>query len=236
MNLSDLKVEIWADGGDLESLRVLSRDSLVKGVTTNPSLMRAAGVTDYEEFARALLEAVPYNPVCFEVFSDDFAEARRQALKFHSRGLNVYVKVPITNRRRESSWDLVRSLSQEGVRVNVTAVTAIEQVVRIKSALLPEVPSIISVFAGRIADTGRDPTTMMKMLSEMLRGESRLLWASVREVYNIWQAEDCGCDMVTVPEAILLRAHQRWGADLEDLSLETVRMLTGAAEEAGYEL
>ena len=238
MQLDRLKAHIYADGADLRGLLDLYRNPLIKGLTTNPTLMRKAGIADYERFAREALEEVKSKPISFEVFSDEFREMRRQALKIASWQDNVYVKIPITNTRRESAVPLIRGLSQEGVKLNITAMLTVDQVRAVAEALDPNVPSIASVFAGRIADTGRDPRPIMCESLTVLRDrpKAQLLWASVREVLNIAHAEECGCHIVTVPHDILAKALKMWSMDLTELSLDTVRMFASDAEKAGFSL
>lgn len=238
VSLKELNVKIYADGADLKSMLALNQDPIVKGLTTNPTLMAKAGIADFEIFAREVLESVNKKPISLEVFSDDFIEMHRQALKISSWAPNVYVKIPITNTKRESACDLIRSLSQDGVALNVTAILHIDQVKRVAESLNPAVPSVVSVFAGRVADTGRDPMSLMidskKQLSHLPKSE--LLWASVREVLNIFQAEKAGCDIVTVPHDILTKAIKMDGMDLVELSLDTVKMFFKDAINAGYSL
>jgi len=238
VSIEQLKVRIYADGADKKGLLELYGNPLIHGLTTNPTLMRKVGIEDYESFAREVLETVTSKPISFEVFSDDFDEMRRQAYKIHSWQENVYVKVPVTNTRRESSLPLIRELTREGVKVNVTAILTREQVRCVAGALDPEVPAIVSVFAGRIADTGVDPVPIMRSSLDLLseRPGAQLLWASVREVLNIVQAENCGCHIVTVPHDILGKALKMWSMDLGDLSLDTVRMFARDAEQAGFRL
>ena len=238
MQIVDLKIRIFADGADRDGLLSLYRHPLIQGPTTNPTLMRKAGITDYERFAREILETVTDKPISFEVFSDNFSEMRRQALKIRSWQENVYVKIPVTNTRRESALPLIRELTREGVKLNVTAILSARQVRDVAEALDPGTPAIVSVFAGRIADTGIDPIPILsESLSAMKdRPHAELLWASVREVFNIVHAADCGCHIVTVPHDILGKALKMWGMDLEDLSLETVCMFARDAESAGFEL
>jgi transaldolase len=238
MRLSDLRAHIYADGADLASLLELNRNPHIKGLTTNPTLMRKAGIADYERFAKEALGEVVEKPISFEVFSDEFPEMRRQALKINSWQANVYVKIPITNTRRESAAPLIRELSREGVKINVTAMLTLQQVGEIAEALDPDVPAIASVFAGRIADTGRDPVPIMCESLRILRGrpKTQLLWASVREVLNIAQADACGCHIVTVPHDILGKALKMWSLDLDELSLDTVKMFAADAEKAGFTL
>jgi transaldolase len=234
----DLKVHVYADGATLDSLLELYRNPFIKGLTTNPTLMRKAGIADYERFARQVLEEVTAKPISFEVFSDEFGEMRRQALKISGWQENVYVKIPITNTRRESCVPLIGELSREGVKLNVTAMLTAEQVRAVAAALDPRVPAVASVFAGRIADTGRDPRPIICQSLAALRERPRaqLLWASVREVLNIAHAEECGCHIVTVPHDILAKAMKMWSMDLDDLSLDTVRMFADDAAKAGYTL
>ena len=238
MRLSDLRAHIYADGADLASLLELNRNPHIKGMTTNPTLMRKAGIADYERFAKEALREVVEKPISFEVFSDEFPEMRRQALKINGWQSNVYVKIPITNTRRESAVPLIRELSREGVKVNVTAMLTLRQVGEIAEALDPDVPAIASVFAGRIADTGRDPVPILCESLRILRErpKTQLLWASVREVLNIAQADACGCHIVTVPHDILGKALRMWSVDLDELSLDTVKMFAADAEKAGLTL
>jgi transaldolase len=236
MRISELRAHIYADGADLAGLLELNRNPLIKGMTTNPTLMRKAGIADYERFAKEALQEVVEKPISFEVFSDEFPEMRRQALKIASWQDNVYVKIPITNTRRESAVPLIRELSRDGVKLNVTAMLTVAQVRQVSQALDPRVPAIASVFAGRIADTGRDPVPLMceslEILSEL--PNTQLLWASVREVLNMLQADACGCHIVTVGHDILAKALKLWAMDLDDLSLDTVCMFASDAQKAGY--
>ena len=238
MLIQDLRVHIYADGADVTGLLELNRNPLIRGMTTNPTLMRKAGIADYERFAKEVLEQVTEKPISFEVFSDDFPEMRRQALKISAWQANVYVKIPITNTRRESSVPLIRELAQSGVKVNVTAMLSLGQMAAVAEALDPAVPAVASLFAGRIADTGRDPVPMMREALGLLRErpKTQLLWASVREVLNIAHAEEAGVHIVTVGHDLLAKALKMWSVDLEDLSLDTVRMFGSDAEKAGYTL
>src|SRR6266705_1939429 len=225
-HLFDLPVKIFADGADLKGITELYHKPYIQGLTTNPTLMRKGGLTDYETFARAVLKEVKSKPISFEVFSDDFSEMRRQALKMHDWQENVYVKIPITNTSGESSIPLIAQLAREGVKLNVTAVLTPRQVRAVAAALDPTVPAIVSVLAGRIADTGVDPLPIMtksvKIVSDLPKAE--LLWASVREVLNVFQAAACHCHIVTVPHDILKKFVELTGRDLDELSLDTVRM------------
>jgi transaldolase len=207
-------------------------------MTTNPSLMRKAGVHDYEAFARDILQSIAVKPISFEVFSDEFSEMRRQALKISSWAKNVYVKIPITNTRSESSLPLVRDLAREGVKLNITAIFTEGQVAGVAQALNPKVSAFVSVFAGRIADTGVDPMPYMRANKKLLAGlpQAELLWASVREVLNIFQAEECGCEIVTVPYDILAKAMKLAGIGLKEMSLDTVKTFAVDAKAAGFSL
>ena len=236
--LESLDIKIFADGADLEGMIRLYRNPLIKGLTTNPTLMRKAGIQDYESFARDALAFIKDKPISFEVFSDEFPEMKRQALKIRDWQQNVYVKIPITNSRGESSIPLIRELAEAHVQLNVTAILALKQVREVAAILHPDVPAVVSVFAGRIADTGMDPIPILaasKVLLEELP-KVELLWASVREVFNLMQADDCGCDIITVPHDILNKALKLVGMGLEALSLDTVIMFAQDAEKAGYRL
>src|SRR5215469_16781936 len=237
-NLANLRVQIYADGADKQGMLQLNANPLIKGMTTNPTLMRKAGLKDFEAFAKDILQSITEKSISFEVFSDEFPEMRRQAMKIKGWANNVFVKIPITNTRAESSLPLVRELAQEGVKLNVTAILTQEQVAGVAKALNPKVPSIVSVFAGRIADTGVDPMPQMRDSKQKLAGlpQAELLWASVREVLNIFQADDCGCHIVTVPHDILNRALKMAGMDLKELSLDTVKMFAADAAAAGFTL
>jgi len=236
--LDSLAVKIFADGADLEGMIRLYRNPLIKGLTTNPTLMRKAGIQDYESFAKDALAFIKDKPISFEVFSDDFPEMKRQALKIRDWQQNVYVKIPITNSRGETSIPLIRELAEAQVQLNVTAILTLKQVREVGQALHPDVPAVVSVFAGRIADTGTDPVPLMSaskvLLEELPKAE--LLWASVREVLNLIQADHCGCDIVTVPHDILNKALKLVGTNLGALSLDTVKMFALDAEKAGFTL
>ncbi len=236
--LLDLPVKIFADGADLQGIAELSRQPYIHGLTTNPTLMRKVGLTDYETFARAVLKEVKSKPISFEVFSDDFGEMRRQALKISGWQDNVYVKIPITNTSGESSVALIEQLAREGVKLNVTAVLTPRQVKVAAAVLDPSVPAIVSVLAGRIADTGVDPLPIMRESVEIVSDlpKAELLWASVREVLNVFQAAACRCHIVTVPHDILKKFVELAGQDLDELSLDTVRMFHRDAVAAGFKL
>jgi transaldolase len=237
-SLSSLRVHIFADGADKAGILNLYANPLIKGLTTNPTLMRKVGIQDYEGFARDVLMSVKDKPISFEVFSDEFPEMRRQALKIAAWQKNVYVKIPITNTRGESALPLVKELSKDGVQLNITAILTLDQVRGVAAALNPAVPSVVSVFAGRIADTGVDPVPAMRESLQILKDQPKaeLLWASVREVLNIFQADDCGCHIVTVPHDILNKAIKMTGTDLTALSLDTVKMFASDATAAGFTL
>lgn len=237
-SLSDLKIQIYADGADKAGILDLYAKPYIKGLTTNPTLMRKAGISDYEAFAKDILQTVTAKPISLEVFADDFPEMKRQALKIAGWGKNVYVKIPITNTRAESAVPLIRELAASGVQLNITAILTLEQVRGVAGALNPQVPSVVSIFAGRIADTGVDPTPIMVESRKILAGQPKaeLLWASVREVLNIVQAEQAGCDIVTVTHDILAKAAKQLGMDLGALSLDTVKMFANDAAAAGFKL
>jgi transaldolase len=235
--LPSLKIDIYADGADVREM-VAARDAgLVKGFTTNPTLMRRAGISDYEAFAREALAAVRGMPISFEVFADEFDEMDRQARKLAAWGDEVFVKIPITNTRGESSIPLIERLSGASVKLNVTAILTLEQVRDVAHVLREDVPAIVSVFAGRIADTGRDPIPLMTEAIEILRSRprARLLWASPRELLNVIQADACGCHIITVT-ADILKKLAGVGKSLDAVSLDTVQMFFNDASAAGYRL
>ena len=238
MNLcTDLQVKLFCDAADIESLLTMASKPYIKGFTTNPTLMRKAGVKDFRAFAHAVLAAIPELPISFEVFADDEASMEQQARMMASWGGNVYVKIPVTNTQGFSTMPLVRRLSRDGIAVNVTAVMTLEQVGRVAAALDPRTPAIVSVFAGRIADTGIDPVPVMqravRLLSERPRAE--LLWASSRELLNIFHAEQSGTHIITATPDILAKL-ALLGKDLTQFSLETVRMLHSDGVQAGFSL
>ena len=236
--ITDLKIRIFADGADKSGMLEMYRNPVIRGFTTNPTLMRKAGVRDYEAFARDILAAIPDRPISLEVLADEFVEMERQARAIASWADNAFVKIPVTNTRGESSLPLVRELALEGVKLNVTAILTLEQVAWVARALNPKVPAVVSVFAGRIADTGVDPMPEMRESKKLLAGlpQAELLWASVREVLNIFQANDCGCEIVTVPHDILAKAMKMVGIGLKELSLDTVKMFASDAKAAGFAL
>ncbi|HEY3756018.1 MAG TPA: transaldolase [Opitutaceae bacterium] len=237
-SLNELKVQLYADGADKAGMLELAAKPHIKGLTTNPSLMKKSGIKDYETFAKDILQHITTKGISFEVFSDDFAEMKRQAMKITAWGPNVYTKIPITNARGESSLPLIKELAQSGVKLNITALFTEEQVRGTKAALNANVPSIVSVFAGRIADTGVDPVPYMKkykaILADMPKAE--LLWASTREVLNIFQAEEVGCAIITVPHDILAKAEKQLGIPLDEMSLDTVKTFSKDAAAAGFKI
>lgn len=213
------------------------RNPLIRGFTTNPTLMRKAGITGYEAFARDVLTAIPDRPISLEVFSDEFGEMEQQALKIASWGDNVYVKIPVTNTRGESSSPLLRCLSEKNVKLNVTALLTVEQVDEVTKAMATCPSGYVSVFAGRIADTGRDPVPVMRQAVEILSSTPRLelIWASPRELFNVFQADQVGCHVITATNDILKKL-ELVGKDLSAYSLETVKMFRDDAMKAGFEL
>lgn len=237
LNASELTVKVFADGADIEGIRRLAADPFIKGITTNPTLMRQAGVVDYEAFAHEVLGAIGGKPVSFEVFSDDFEEMEKQALRIGAWADNVFVKIPVTNTKGERSDALLRRLAAAGVRVNVTAAFTIDQVDWILDAIKDGPPSCVSIFAGRIADAGTDPIPVMQTALERLAAVpgTELIWASPREVLNVVQADAIGCHIITVTHD-LLKKLTGLGKDLDQFSLETVQMFHRDAEAAGYTL
>jgi transaldolase len=235
--VKDLSVKIFADGADLAGMIAMHQRPYISGFTTNPTLMRKAGITDYRSFAREALAAIPDRPISFEVLSDEFSEMERQATEMAGWGSNVYVKVPVTNTRREPAYELVRRLSHAGVKVNVTALTTLPQVRAVADAVAGGAPSCVSVFAGRIADTGRDPVPMMAAAVGVLKmaPAAELIWASPRELLNVFQADAVGCHIITVTHDILNKL-PLVGKDLDDFSLDTVRMFYEDATKAGFRL
>ena len=235
--VSALKVKLFADGADRAGMLEMYRHPLIRGFTTNPTLMRKAGVLDYRAFARDILAAIPDRPISFEVFSDDFAEMERQGREITRWGENVYVKVPVTNTLGESSAPVVRALARAGVKLNVTALLTLDQVREVSAALAGGPPACVSVFAGRVADTGRDPVPLMAAAVELLRPfpNIELIWASPRELLNIFQADAIGCHIITATNDILAKLGLV-GKDLREYSLDTVRMFRDDALKAGFAL
>jgi len=232
-----LNIKIFADGAELESMIALAREPFIKGLTTNPTLMKKAGVTDYTAFAKEVLKHITHKPISFEVFSDDFKEMERQARIINSWAENIYVKIPVMNTKKKSAAALVKKLSQEGIRLNVTALLTIPQVKEMTAALSSKTPAIISVFAGRIADTGYDPLPIMKEAKAITKQKPNieLLWASPRQLYDIYNAEAAGADIITVTPDILKKL-DKVGYDHHALSLDTVKMFYDDGQKVGYQL
>ncbi len=235
--VSELNVKIFADGADLKGISNLSRNPLIKGFTTNPTLMRKAGIQDYRAFALEVLGIIGERPVSFEVFSDEFAEMERQAREIASWGRNIYVKIPVTNTRREFAGDLIRQLAGAGVQLNITALLTNDQVKDVLRCLSPETRSYVSVFAGRIADTGRDPVPLMAEAVRLLGAnpKAELIWASPRELLNIFHADAIGCHIITVTHDVLSKL-PLVGKDLAEYSLDTVKMFHQDASSAGFQI
>jgi len=236
-DVSRLRVKIFADGADRAGMLEMARKPQIAGLTTNPTLMRKAGVSDYRAFAKDILKTITDKPISFEVFSDDFSEMERQASEIASWGSNVYVKIPVTNCQAESCSNLIKRLARAGVKLNVTALLTLSQVRDVSAALGDSAPSCISVFAGRIADTGRDPVPMMSAALELMRPyrTQELIWASPRELLNIFQADAIGCHIITVTNDVLKKL-ELVGKDLSAYSLDTVKMFHNDAKQAGYAL
>ena len=237
MSTPRLRISIYSDGADVRDMMAARDGGIVKGFTTNPTLMRKCGVTDYEAFAREALRCTGGMPISFEVFADDFDEMERQARRISTWGEPVYVKIPITNTAGDSAVPLIRRLSAAGVKLNITAILTLEQVRAVVDALDANVPAIVSVFAGRIADTGRDPVPLMREAAAICaaKPKAQLLWASPRELLNVMQADECGCHIITVTPDILKKLAMV-GMPLEELSLDTVKMFFNDAAAAGFRL
>lgn len=237
MKVEDLKVRLFADGADKGAMLALYANPHIKGFTTNPTLMRKAGITEYEAFARDILAAIPDRPISLEVFADDFPTMEKQARKIASWGDNVYAKIPVTNTKREPAYDLIHKLSHAGVKLNVTALLALDQVRDVVSALAGGAASCVSVFAGRVADTGRDPVPLMAAAVEMLAmyPKMELIWASPRELLNVFQADAIGCHIITATPDILKKL-SLVGKDLHEYSQETVQMFHDDAVKSGFTL
>ncbi len=235
--IEQLKVKIFADGDDKAGMLEMYEKPFIKGLTTNPTLMKKAGITDYRAFCKDILTSIKDKPLSFEVFSDDFSEMERQALEIASWGENVYVKIPITNTKQLPCYDLVKRLVAKKVKLNVTALMTLDQVKNVVASLDPNIPSYVSVFAGRIADTGYDPVPMMAKAVDILKAApaSELIWASPRELLNIFQADDIGCHVITVTNDILKKL-SLVGYDLDQYSLDTVKMFYKDAVDAGFKL
>jgi transaldolase len=237
MSFPGLKISVYADGANKTQMLNRYKEGKVDGFTTNPTLMKKAGITDYEGFAKDILSEIKDLPISFEVFSDDFSEMKNQALKISSWGKNVNIKIPITNTLGESSLDLVEELLAYGLKLNVTAILSREQISSLRNILLLEDDVIISIFAGRIADTGIDPIPIMKEAVNLYNGlpKAKILWASPREVLNIYQAEDCGCEIITATDDLLSKISLR-NLPLEEYSLDTVKMFYKDSVSAGFKL
>jgi transaldolase len=235
--LQQFNIKLYADGADMEGMIEEYKKGIASGFTTNPTLMKKAGVKSYEEFAKAALKAIPDLPISFEVFSDNFSGMEQEARKIAGWAENVYIKIPVTNTKGESTAPLVKILSHDGLKLNVTAILTVDQVKTVAKALSPATPSIVSVFAGRIADTGVDPIPIMKESVKILKSnpKAELLWASTRELLNLIQAESCGCHIITITNDILKKV-PLVGKDLRELSLETVQMFYNDAKGAGYKI
>jgi len=235
--LADLKVKLFADGAEKASMLELYAKPYIRGFTTNPTLMRKASIADYQAFARDILSVIPDRPISFEVFADEFDEMERQARLINTWGPNVYVKIPVTNTRRESSCPLIHELSHDGIKINVTAMLTLNQVCAVAEALAGGAPSDVSVFAGRIADTGVDPVPIMEQAVRLLRPHPQieLIWASPRELLNVFQADAIGCHIITATPDILKKL-SLVGKDLEGYSLDTVKMFADDAARSGFSL
>ena len=235
--MSTLRIALYADGADVREMAAARDHGIVQGFTTNPTLMRKSGISDYESFAREALSATAGLPISFEVFADEFDEMERQARHIATWGEAVFVKIPITNTKGESSVPLIARLSNAGVKLNVTAILTLEQVRDVVDAVDENVPAIVSVFAGRIADTGRDPVPLMREAAAIVsrKPKAQLLWASPRELLNVMQAEEAGCHIITVTGDILKKLAMV-GKPLEELSLDTVKMFYNDAAAAGFRL
>jgi len=237
VTVSDLKIKLFADGADKSAILALYRNPLIQGFTTNPTLMRKAGITDYAAFARDILGEIRDRPISLEVFADEFDEMERQARLIASWGPNVYVKIPVTNTRREPALNLIHSLSHSGIRLNITALLTLDQVRDVAAALAGGAPSCVSVFAGRIADTGRDPVPLMAAAVELvsIHPGMELIWASPRELLNIFQADSVGCHIITATPDVLQKL-ALVGKDLHEYSLDTVKMFYSDARKSGFQV
>lgn len=233
--IEDLKVQIFADGADKSGMLDMYEKPYIKGLTTNPTLMKKAGISDYRAFCKDILTEINDKPLSFEVFSDDFTEMERQAMEIASWGENVYVKIPVTNTKQEGCYELVKKLVAKKVKVNVTAIMTLGQVREVVASLSADVPSYVSIFAGRIADTGRDPVPLMAAAVELLKvtPTAELIWASPRELLNIFQADEIGCHVITVTNDILKKL-KIVGYNLDEYSLDTVKMFYADAKSADY--
>lgn len=239
MSFEKLKIKLYCDGAFKEEIQKYNSDPEVAGMTTNPSLMKKAGVTDYVSFCKEILTIVKEKPISFEVFADDIPEMARQARLIAPWGKNVYVKIPILNTKGESTANLIRELSQAGVKINVTAILTEEQIVETVNAVAGGAPSILSLFAGRIADTARDPMPLAKKAVELAKAQApacEVLWASTREVFNLFEADRAGCHIITVPGSILEKYREMRTKSLHDVSLDTVKTFKKDSDAAGFQL
>lgn len=239
INIKDLDIQIFADGADIKEMKRTYEKGIVSGFTTNPYFLRLAGVTDYENFAKEAIAAIPDLPLSFEVISDDMESMEQEARKVASWGQNIYVKIPVINTKKESTASLIRKLSLEGMKLNITAIFSVEQVETVVNALSPNTDSFISVFAGRIGETGEDPVPIVLESAKIIEAKplpkAKLLWASTREVFNIFEAERCGCKIITVANDILAKLDMV-GISLEQASLDTVMNFYECAQKSGYKL
>ena len=237
MDINSLNVKIFADGADLEDMKKMNLNPLIQGLTTNPTLMAKAGITNYINFAKEVLSNIKSKPISFEVFSDDLTEMSRQAREIAKWGENVYVKIPITNTKGESTKNLIKELTSQGVKVNITAIMTTKQVIEIKDSLDSKVPSYVSIFAGRIADTGRNPIPIIQESLEILKSNNlaEVIWASPRELLNIFQASEVGCHVITATTDILKKL-ELVGYNLEAYSLDTVKMFRDDAIKSNFEI
>jgi transaldolase len=235
--MSDLKIKIYSDGADAQEIIKMDSENFVDGFTTNPTLMKTSGITDYLAFAKEVLSGVKEKSISFEVFSDELDDMYRQALILRDLGDNVWVKIPVSNTKGEYTYPLIKKLSNEGVKLNITAIFTKEQIKQVYSSLNPEIKSIISIFAGRIANAGIDPEETMLYATDLVSGDENIetLWASSREVFNIIQAERCGTDIITLTPG-LIKGMKDLGKDLDQYSLETVKMFYDDAQESGFTL
>ena len=236
-DIQKLKIKIFADGADFESINKLNTKNYIKGFTTNPSLMKKAGIKDYKEFALKILSKIKDKPISFEVFSDDLIEMEKQAIEIASWGKNINVKIPITNTKKESTTGIIERLSNQGIECNITAIFTVNQLKNIVQVLNKNTPAILSVFAGRIADTGIDPENIMAecVQASKSKPKSEILWASTRELVNIFQADKIGCQIITVPHEILSKIDSI-GKNLDDYSLDTVKSFYKDAVAAGFNI
>jgi len=235
--INGLKIKIFSDGANLAEMIDMNKKEFIHGMTTNPSLMKKAGIKDYKKFAKDVLNEIKIKPISFEVFSDDFLEMEKQAFDIASWAKNVYVKIPITNTKKESSISLIKNLAKKNIKLNITAIMTLDQVKSVISVLNSQTPSIISVFAGRIADTGRDPIPLMKECLNVMKvnPKSELLWASSRELLNIFQADDIGCHVITVTKEIISKL-KLLNYDLSEYSLDTVKGFYKDAMDAKFKI